>query len=88
MPSEPLQSSNQDKTGEKKRNSGGSVRQRAWAVTGVGFELAGTVGACCIAGYFLDRWLDSAPWGLLAGAVLGIVLGMFNLIRLALKVYR
>lgn len=35
-------------------------------------------------GYFLDRWLGSAPWLLLIFTVLGIVSGLLSLFR-ALK---
>ena len=33
-------------------------------------------------GYFLDRWLDTAPWLLLAGAILGMVSVFVHLFRL------
>jgi F0F1-type ATP synthase assembly protein I len=34
-----------------------------------------------VAGYWLDGWIDSQPWFLLAGALLGIAVGMYNLFR-------
>jgi F0F1-type ATP synthase assembly protein I len=33
------------------------------------------------AGYLLDGWVDSQPWFLLGGALLGIAVGMYNLFR-------
>ncbi|HEY9898806.1 MAG TPA: AtpZ/AtpI family protein [Pantanalinema sp.] len=30
-------------------------------------------------GYFVDRWFGVAPWGLLAGAVLGFATGLYAL---------
>jgi len=48
---------------------------------GGGIELAATLVGCCLAGYWLDAKLDSSPWALLILAVLGIVGGLYNLIR-------
>lgn len=36
-------------------------------------------------GYAVDRWRDTSPWFLLAGLVLGIVVGFYELIT---TVYR
>jgi ATP synthase protein I len=33
-------------------------------------------------GWLLDRWLGTAPWLLVAGIVLGSVLGLYEFIRL------
>ena len=32
-------------------------------------------------GYALDRWLDTAPWGLVIGLALGIIVGFYELVR-------
>jgi F0F1-type ATP synthase assembly protein I len=32
-------------------------------------------------GYAADAWLGTAPWGLLAGLLLGIVVGFYELVR-------
>ncbi|MBI1379733.1 MAG: hypothetical protein GC161_01450 [Planctomycetaceae bacterium] len=32
-------------------------------------------------GYFLDRWLDSSPWCLLAAVALGFAGGLYSLLR-------
>ena len=34
-------------------------------------------------GYAVDRWQGSAPWGLLIGLTLGIVVGFYELVRTA-----
>jgi len=36
-------------------------------------------------GYFLDRWLHTAPWLLLAGLVLGSVAGVREMLKLLKK---
>jgi F0F1-type ATP synthase assembly protein I len=33
------------------------------------------------AGYLVDGWIDSQPWFLLVGALLGIAVGFYNLFR-------
>lgn len=58
---------------------------QSWAAAGAAFEMAGGVGAGCLIGFGLDRWLGWAPWGLIAGATLGSVLGFWSLVRLAMK---
>lgn len=52
---------------------------------GLGLELAGTVAVLTLAGWWLDGRFGTAPWGVLAGAVLGLSAGMYNLVRRALK---
>ena len=48
---------------------------------GVGLELAGTVGIMMLLGYGIDRWLDTEPWVMLTGGMLGIVGGLYNLVK-------
>jgi F0F1-type ATP synthase assembly protein I len=42
----------------------------------LGWQIASTLLLFTAGGYALDRWLDTLPWFLLAGAVLGMV-GIF-----------
>lgn len=44
-------------------------------------ELAGGVGVFALIGYGLDRWWDTSPWCFIGGASLGIVGGLYNLIK-------
>jgi len=39
-------------------------------------------------GWFIDRCFDSHPLGLLIGAILGLIGGMYNLIRQAIRMSR
>jgi ATP synthase protein I len=48
---------------------------------GVGFELAAAVAGFTLIGYWVDRHFGYGPWGVIVGAVLGLVGGMYNLIR-------
>ncbi len=47
----------------------------------VGWELASFSLLGVGLGYWLDRHFKSSPWGVLVGALFGIVLGLYRLIR-------
>lgn len=48
-------------------------------------NLFASVAAFCGAGWVLDRWLGTTPWLLVAGIVLGAVVGFYQFIRLTSK---
>lgn len=52
---------------------------------GLGIELAAAVLGFALLGYWIDRHFDSGPWGLLVAVLLGLVGGLYNFIREALK---
>jgi F0F1-type ATP synthase assembly protein I len=47
-------------------------------VAQVGLEMVAPIGV----GLLLDHWLDWAPWGVVGGAVFGLVGGVAHLVRL------
>jgi F0F1-type ATP synthase assembly protein I len=49
--------------------------------SGVGLELAGATAGLALLGYWLDGKFGTSPWCLLAGVVIGIVGGLYNLIK-------
>lgn len=49
---------------------------------GIGTQLATSMLVFVVAGHLIDRWLDITPWGIVAGAVLGMVAVFTQLIRL------
>jgi F0F1-type ATP synthase assembly protein I len=57
-------------------------------LAGAGFEIAAAVGGFAALGWWIDRRRGSAPWGLLIGALLGLVGGLYNLIRASLVAAR
>jgi F0F1-type ATP synthase assembly protein I len=57
-------------------------------LAGAGFELAAAVGGFAVVGHLIDRYRGSHPKGLLIGAVLGLVGGMYNLIKASLAANR
>lgn len=54
----------------------------------MGFELAAAVGGFALFGWWIGGRLGNARTGLLVGAVLGIVGGLYNLVRTSLIVLR
>ena len=53
-------------------------------LSGMGFELLGAVAGLTLAGYWWDRHFKTGPWGLIIGIALGLIGGMYNLIRQSL----
>jgi len=51
---------------------------RYFALAQVGLEMVLPI----VLGVFLDRWLGWAPWGVVVGAVLGLVGGLWHLVLL------
>lgn len=51
---------------------------------GLGIELAAAVGLLSLLGWWIDGRLGTAPWGLVVGALVGLIGGMALLVRSAL----
>jgi len=58
------------------------------ALAGLGFELLAAVIGFAFVGYWIDRHYETAPWGLIIGAILGIVGGLYNFVRVAIRASR
>ena len=80
-----------DATGSPKFLRGGQVDDekdnRRWiGMAGLGVNFAGAVGGFCLLGYWIDRhWQIEGHRGLLTCALLGLVGGMYNMIRQSLR---
>ena len=57
-------------------------------LVGLGSELAASVAGGALLGWWIDRQLGSAPKALITLAAVGIVGGLYNLIRTALSASR
>ncbi len=55
---------------------------------GVGVEFAGAVGGFVLIGWWVDSRWETAPWGILIGMVLGLVGGMYNLVKASLSAFK
>jgi len=54
----------------------------------VGLELAGATAGLALVGYWIDRRFGTQPWGILGGVVIGLVGGLYNLVRESLEAVR
>jgi ATP synthase protein I len=65
--------------------SGGAADDVPRSVLGmafrIGIELVAAFGVGIAIGILFDRWLETAPWGLLAGFLLGAGAGILNVYR-------
>ena len=68
---------------QEERERRGLVR-----LAGLGLELAGAVAGFTLIGWWVDRRFETSPWGVIIGVVLGLVGGMYNLIRSSLAASR
>ncbi len=48
---------------------------------GLGMQLTLHVAVLLTVGYFLDQWLETPPWLMMAGALLGATSGMRSVVR-------
>lgn len=56
--------------------------------SGAGLELAGAVAGFALIGYWIDSRYGTAPWGMVVGVVLGLVGGLYNLVKQSLLASR
>ena len=56
--------------------------------SGIGFEFVAAIAGFALVGYWVDRHWNIRPWGLVIGAVLGLIGGMYNLIRESLGAFK
>ena len=62
------------------------MRQRSGSarLAGLGFELAAAVAGFVLLGYWIGGYFGNARLGIVIGAVLGLIGGMYNLLRATL----
>jgi F0F1-type ATP synthase assembly protein I len=56
--------------------------------SGIGLELAGATAGLALIGYWIDSRYATSPWGLLGGVVIGLVGGLYNMVRESLQAVR
>jgi F0F1-type ATP synthase assembly protein I len=56
--------------------------------SGIGLELAGATAGLALLGYWIDSKFATTPWAMLGGVIVGIVGGLYNLVRESLQASR
>lgn len=59
--------------------------RRAGPAATASYSLIGAILLLGGAGHLLDRWQQTEPWGLLAGLLLGLLVGFYELAKAVLK---
>ena len=59
--------------------------RRAGPAAAAGYTLLGAIALMGGIGYALDRWRGTSPWFLLAGLLLGLVVGFFELAKIVFR---
>ena len=57
-------------------------------LAGIGFELAAAVAGFVLVGYWVGKYFVRVETGIVIGAVLGLIGGMYNLIRVTMAASR
>lgn len=55
--------------------------RQAGPAAAAGYSLIGAILLLGGAGYLVDRWLETAPWGFVAGLLIGLVVGFYELAK-------
>lgn len=61
------------------------TREKGNMAIGAIYALIGSIVIFIIAGYFLDRVLNTSPWLIVIGIILGTILGFYQFIRISGK---
>lgn len=59
-----------------------------WRASGMGMELTGAILGGALFGWLADKWLNSAPKGLIIGLIIGVIGGGATFIRSAMRMSR
>jgi F0F1-type ATP synthase assembly protein I len=66
----------------------GEEERSLWRASGLGIELAGSIGGMAVVGWLIDRWVGTSPMWLLILLGVGTVGGTYNFVRQAMALNR
>ena len=62
------------------------LTRKSGIVYGAVFSLASAIVAFLLVGWLLDHWLKTGPWLLVAGIIVGAVVGFYQFVRMMSRV--
>jgi len=57
------------------------IIQQSGPAAAASYSLIGSVIILVLLGYFLDEWLETKPWFMLSGLVIGLLTGFYGLAK-------
>jgi F0F1-type ATP synthase assembly protein I len=69
----------------KNAEDASTTRDKGNMAIGAIYALMGSIVAFVIAGYLLDRFLETSPWFIVSGVLLGTIIGFYQFIRISGK---
>ena len=57
-----------------------------WAYASLGMQIVVTVLVFIYIGFRIDRHWQTKPWGLVSGAVLGIIVSLYNFLKIVSQI--
>jgi ATP synthase protein I len=63
-----------------------NINSKSSVVYGAVLSLALSIVSCLLVGWALDRWLETSPWLIVAGILVGTVAGFMQFIRLMSRI--
>ncbi|HYF48544.1 MAG TPA: AtpZ/AtpI family protein [Planctomycetota bacterium] len=90
MPEAPPPPEKQSSADSPEGKGGGSQSEakqdsNLWRLAGLGTEVAGSVAFFTAVGWWLDSRFGWTPWGMFGFGMVGIVVGLYRLIRAATR---
>lgn len=61
------------------------TKRKGTLAIGAIYALMGSIVAFIVAGFFLDRVLETSPWFIVGGIILGTIIGFYQFIRISGK---
>ena len=66
--------------------SKGETARKSGLAYAAAFTLFSSVAILLGAGYLVDLWLGSSPWGIVGGIVLGAIVGFYQFVRITSQI--
>ncbi len=59
--------------------------EQSGPAAGASYSMIGAIIVCGGLGYGIDVWLGTSPWGIVGGLLFGIVVGMWEIAKIAFR---